>query len=576
MGSDDFIKLDSPNHSDDQAEEKVCHESLTQETSLSTFKEEVDVVNHFDTEDVTGGGNIEVHNVNVEEEGSQHVRDMDLEEDDFMQKEAILQENVRLIDSLSTSKRVDESESIFPTTIISTNSVSNTAMSKLVVDESHVAGFKRARTTCNDQHPSVRVVYNCLTRESKKKLMELMQQWSQWQTKHQSSSDVPGDVGLESGEDTYFAALHVGSERTNAVSFWLDNQGKNENIGDPVKLDGDMVPLYDRGFTLGLTTLDGSTNPESGVQALVASRCFNCGSYSHAVKECPKPRDNIAISNARKQHGSKRNQNAGSRNQNRYYQKSSGKFDDLKAGVLGPETRECLGIGELDPPPWLHRMRQLGYPPGYLDDVEEDQPSGIIIFADEEGETECEEGELPERAEGAVPPPSKKMTVEFPGINAPIPENADNWVWGTTPHSSHNHSSHSNSNRPTDSHRDHIESIDRHRDDGPPGSAHGLAAFSRPGYSPRYSSQDHYSTPSPHLGRSLSDRSWPSPLYESSPIHSPHSPHPYSSLNWQSPPYHNLVANNNQRSYENPYRLNSDARERDQHRHDHHRHHHRR
>lgn len=23
-------------------------------------------------------------------------------------------------------------------------------------------------------------------------------------------------------------------------------------------------------------------------------------------------------------------------------------------------------IQELDPPPWLHRMRELGYPPGYL------------------------------------------------------------------------------------------------------------------------------------------------------------------------------------------------------------------
>ncbi|KAL3646097.1 hypothetical protein CASFOL_011282 [Castilleja foliolosa] len=35
---------------------------------------------------------------------------------------------------------------------------------------------------------------------------------------------------------------------------------------------------------------------------------------------------------------------------------------------------------ELDPPPWLNRMREMGYPPGYLDVGAEDQPSGITIF----------------------------------------------------------------------------------------------------------------------------------------------------------------------------------------------------
>jgi zinc finger CCHC domain-containing protein 8 len=30
------------------------------------------------------------------------------------------------------------------------------------------------------------------------------------------------------------------------------------------------------------------------------SQCFNCGSYSHALQDCLKPRDNVAISNARK------------------------------------------------------------------------------------------------------------------------------------------------------------------------------------------------------------------------------------------------------------------------------------
>lgn len=81
-----------------------------------------------------------------------------------------------------------------------------------------------------------------------------------------------------------------------------------------------------------------------------ASRCFNCGSYSHSLKECPKPRDNAAVNNARQQQKSRRNQNSASRNPTRYYQKSSGgKYDGLRPGALDVETRQLLGLGVI----WL-------------------------------------------------------------------------------------------------------------------------------------------------------------------------------------------------------------------------------
>lgn len=82
------------------------------------------------------------------------------------------------------------------------------------------------------------------------------------------------------------------------------------------------------------------------LEILDASRCFNCGSYNHSLKECPKPRDSAAVNNARKQHKSRRNQNPGSRNPTRYYQNSpGGRYDGLKPGALGAETRELLGLG---------------------------------------------------------------------------------------------------------------------------------------------------------------------------------------------------------------------------------------
>ena len=44
--------------------------------------------------------------------------------------------------------------------------------------------------TVDEQQPSVRVMYNSLTRANKQKLEELLQQWSQWHAQHGSSTQV--------------------------------------------------------------------------------------------------------------------------------------------------------------------------------------------------------------------------------------------------------------------------------------------------------------------------------------------------------------------------------------------------
>lgn len=111
---------------------------------------------------------------------------------------------------------------------------------------------------------------------------------------------------------------------------------------------------------------------------------------------------------------------------------------------------------------------------------DEDKPSGITIFGDDEVKLDYEEGELPEQ--GVPPPPQKRMTVEFPGINAPIPENGDRWLWDSTP--------------PQSLGRHHSSESREYPDRGPPGVDH---------YSSRYRPYD-YGQQSPNLGRSHSDR----------------------------------------------------------------------
>ncbi|KAK8545486.1 hypothetical protein V6N13_066765 [Hibiscus sabdariffa] len=343
------------------------------------------------------------------------------------------------------------------------------------MDGISLSGVKRPRMTFDDQQPSIRIVYNFLTRASKQKLKELLQKWSEWQAEQGSLQE---NEPTESGEETYFPALQVGAEKPSSVSFCIDNKPKNTHDAEFVPLDSNIVPLYDRGFTMGLTSADASSNLEGGLEIKgEASRCFNCGSYSHSLKQCPKPRDSVAVNNARKQHQKfKRNQNAASRNAIRYYQSSQGgKYDDLKAGVLGAETRELLGLGEFDPPPWLNRMREIGYPPGYLAPEDESEPSGIIIYADEETDDGHEDGEI---AEMVQPEPRMKMTVEFPGINAPIPAKADEKLWARDPSSSESFRSRSqpqyrlNHSSEPGSRVNHQMYHGDFEDEGPPGVDH--------------------------------------------------------------------------------------------------------
>ncbi|KAK9714098.1 hypothetical protein RND81_06G071600 [Saponaria officinalis] len=375
---------------------------------------------------------------------------------------------------------------------------------------SATSGTKRTRATFDEQQPSVQVKYYGLSRESKHKLEELLREWSEWHARH--SSQRQDDGIQETGEETYFPALDIGTGKNSAVTFWLESEIRKPEDTDFIPVEDASVPLYDRGFSLGSISAEGLSNVEGGSEFLDAPRCFNCSSYSHSLKECPKPRNNDAVNNSRKQLKSKRNQTAGMRNPTRYYQDTpGGKYEGLRPGTLDAETRRLLGLGEADPPPWLNRMREIGYPPGYLED--ENLPSGITIFADEEIKEEKEDGEILEPELGDVP---RKMSVKYPGVNAPIPNNADEKVWAARSSNPDRHGNGDNgrSNRSSESNfrgRFREQNNQDFKDDDPLG-------FDRPSrYASRYNVSDFnstsrswredYSRPrSPNNGRSTGER----------------------------------------------------------------------
>ncbi|CAI6005250.1 unnamed protein product [Closterium sp. NIES-64] len=307
-----------------------------------------------------------------------------------------------------------------------------------------------------------------------------------------------------------------------------------------------------------------SSLTEEALKLKSAARCFNCGSYTHALRDCQRPRDHAAVAAARAEHAGGKGQGGqggkggnsaageGGVGKSRYYGfggagggKGRGgsmeeRFEGLVPGVLSAELRAAMGIGvsgsrpssvaqanegtgvpswfarcghenatlyiplcflssppplqDRDPPPWLRRMRELGYPPGYLGYQEEEKAevkgqepaAGAEKASKEEGEdTDSEAGEIPaetnaegkpvnekaaaaaaaaavedsnefkslalvlddaseegsldadgggdgEGGRGTTPEPEPFLvpTVEFPGLNAPPPEGADEYAWG--------------------------------------------------------------------------------------------------------------------------------------------------
>lgn len=81
------------------------------------------------------------------------------------------------------------------------------------------------------------------------------------------------------------------------------------------------------------------------------NRCFNCGSYVHALKDCPKPRDTAAITAARAELAAKKAaEGAADCAPKRYHglslsEKKQKQFEGLQPGVLCAELREALGMG---------------------------------------------------------------------------------------------------------------------------------------------------------------------------------------------------------------------------------------
>ncbi|XP_051490450.1 zinc finger CCHC domain-containing protein 8 isoform X2 [Apus apus] len=212
------------------------------------------------------------------------------------------------------------------------------------------------------------------------------------------------------------------------TNFCLDKLGQpllNEN---PQLTEGWEIPKYQQVFSQ-ILSLDGQEIQVKPKRP--KPHCFNCGSEDHQMKDCPKPRNAARISEKRKEFleacGETSNQNF----QQRYHaEEVEERFGKFKPGVISGELQDALGVTDKSLPPFIYRMRQLGYPPGWLKEAEMEH-SGLALYdGKDDGGTDDEGSRQPKRITYDV-----SKLINYPGFNISTPSGIpDEWqMFGSIP-----------------------------------------------------------------------------------------------------------------------------------------------
>ncbi|XP_029018082.1 zinc finger CCHC domain-containing protein 8 [Betta splendens] len=196
------------------------------------------------------------------------------------------------------------------------------------------------------------------------------------------------------------------------TTFTVDKLGQpliNEN---PQLTDGWDVPIYQQVFNQVIGT-DGLEIEMKDKRS--KSLCFNCGSSSHQLRDCPKPKDMAAINERRKEFNQNSNQTLQS-NQRYHADEVEERFAKYKPGVMSEELLTALGVDGSTLPPLIYRMRQLGYPPGWLKEAEMEN-SGLTLY---DGNA-SNDGNSTDNSRSQNISYDVSKLVDFPGFNVPAP-----------------------------------------------------------------------------------------------------------------------------------------------------------
>ncbi|XP_076007180.1 zinc finger CCHC domain-containing protein 8 isoform X2 [Genypterus blacodes] len=314
--------------------------------------------------------------------------------------------------------------------------------------------------TLDDVHidgPLFQIIYanNMISKQCRQEIEDnicsviLKQQKQAYQKKNDLVKPQASAFSLEEDDDTVSSAVRTSTEAYKVVGsvsyfsdFCVDQLGQplvNEN---PQMTEGWEIPFYQRLFN----HLVGTDAQEIEMKdSRPKSLCFNCGSSSHQLRDCPKPKDMAAINERRKEFS----QNSNLSNQRYHADEVEERFSKYKPGVMSEELLAALGVEGNRLPPLIYRMRQLGYPPGWLKETEMEN-SGLTLY-DGNGSND---GSIPEETDKQKTSYDVSKLVNFPGFNVPAQHNMkDEFMhYGSIPmqhsHMKHNFAAYLSNNFP--------------------------------------------------------------------------------------------------------------------------------
>ncbi|XP_010730816.2 zinc finger CCHC domain-containing protein 8 [Larimichthys crocea] len=265
---------------------------------------------------------------------------------------------------------------------------------------------KQCRQEIEDSISNVILKHHKPSNETKKSTCHIKPQNSAF------AMDEDLQKSASSGVRTTTEAFKVVGSVLHFQTFSLDKLGQplvNEN---PQMTEGWVVPNYLQVFNHVIGT-DGQEIEMKDKRP--KSMCFNCGSSGHQMRDCPKPKDMAAINERRKEFNQNNNQ-AMQGNQRYHADEVEERFAKYKPGVLSEELLTALGIDGNTLPPLIYRMRQLGYPPGWLKEAEMEN-SGLTMY---DGNV-SNDGNLTDNTNSQNISYDVSKLVDFPGFNVPAP-----------------------------------------------------------------------------------------------------------------------------------------------------------